>query len=242
MVEFEGKVDSMHCARTSNSFDADPKENKDLAGKLEKLSEETSAFLEVVFSTTLYYADHRKWISHIRNLDCYKIRCPKLDLMLATVLPKDVIKADSYLSRLQQFWLGAVAPLTAILEGSEAGKLMAKQAHAAAQSALCLLDNADDHMTQEDSIECQPRLEIYSGGGKCFPAGSANAIWRGIHKERHRQSGSSKGYQEDHLLKVRGKTSKLFFRIPPWNQQAGCRDGFRSSHGRSQLAVPEDHS
>ena len=30
---------------------------------------------------------------------------------------------------------------------------------------------------QEGLNECQPRLEIYGGGGKCVPAGSANAIW-----------------------------------------------------------------
>ena len=69
--------------------------------------------------------------------------------MLATVLPKDAIKADGYLSRLQQFWLDAVAPLTAILEGSETGDLTAKQAYAAALSALSLLGNANNHMAQE---------------------------------------------------------------------------------------------
>ena len=62
--------------------------------------------------------------------------------MLATVLPKDTIKADGYLSRLQQFWLDAVAPLTAILEGLNAGELTPEQVYAAAQSALCLLGNA----------------------------------------------------------------------------------------------------
>ena len=91
---------------------------------------------------TLSNADRRKRIAHIGIPDCDKIRCPKLDPMLATVLPKDAIKADSYLSHLQQFWLDAVAPLTAILEGSDAGELTPEQVHAAAQSALCLLGNA----------------------------------------------------------------------------------------------------
>ena len=69
--------------------------------------------------------------------------------MLATALLKDAIKADGYLSRLEQFWLDAVAPFTAILEGSEAGELMAEKAYAAAQSALCLLGNPNNHMAQE---------------------------------------------------------------------------------------------
>ena len=132
MAELEGKVDSMQRAGTSSSFDVDPEENKDSAGKLVELSEETSTFLEVAFSTTLSNTDCRKRIAHIGIPDCNKIRCPKLDLMLSTVLLKDVIKADGYLSRLQQFWVDAVAPLTAILEGLEAGKLISEQAYAAA--------------------------------------------------------------------------------------------------------------
>ena len=45
MAELEGKVESMQRAGTSSSFDADPKETKDSAGKLVELSEENSAFL-----------------------------------------------------------------------------------------------------------------------------------------------------------------------------------------------------
>ena len=123
MARLKGRVDSMQRA---DSFVAHPKENKDLAGKLEKLSEETSAFLEVAFSMIFSNADHRKRMAHIGIPDCDKICCPKFDLILATLLPKDAIKADGYLSHLLQFWLDAVAPLTAILEGSEAGKLMAE--------------------------------------------------------------------------------------------------------------------
>ena len=206
MAELEGKVDSIQCARTSSSFDVDPEETEDSAGKLVELSEETSAFLEAAFSTTLSNADHRKRIAQIGIPDCDKIRCPKLDPMLATVLPKDAIKVDGYLSRLQQFWLDVVAPLTAILEGSDVGELTPEQAYAATQSALCLLGNAKNHgarKVQEGLNERQPRLEIYGGGGKCVPAGSTDAIWREIRKESHGQSGSSKGHKEDNLFKAR---------------------------------------
>ena len=108
-----------------------------------------SAFLEVAFSTTLSNADRRKQIAHIKIPDFHEIHCPKLDLMLATVLLKDALKVNGYLSHLQQFWLDAVVPLSAILEGSDARKLMPKQAYVATQSALCLLGNANNHMAQE---------------------------------------------------------------------------------------------
>ena len=65
MAELKGKIDSMERTGTSNSFDADPKENEDLAGKLMKLSEETSAFLETAFSTALSNVDRRKRIANI---------------------------------------------------------------------------------------------------------------------------------------------------------------------------------
>ena len=95
---------------------------------------------------------------------------------------------------------------------------------------------------QEGLSECQSRLEIYGGGGKCIPAGNADAIWRGICKESHRQSGSSKGHQEDNLLKARGKTSKLFFRIPP-PESAGRPQGWFQKRLREIPAIlAEDHS
>ena len=110
--------------------------------------------------------------------------------MLATVLPKDAIKADGYLSRLQQFWLDAVAPLAAILEGAENGELTPEQAYSAAHASSPLLDGECEQSygagkAQKDFTEREPRLEIYGGGGERFPEGSSDAIWRGIHKESH---------------------------------------------------------
>ena len=92
MAELEGKVDSMQHAGMSSVFNVDPEENEDSAGKLVELSKETSTFLEVAFSMTLGNAGRRKWIAHIRIPDCDKIRYPKLNPMLTTVLPKDAIR------------------------------------------------------------------------------------------------------------------------------------------------------
>ena len=52
-------------------------------------------------------------------------------------------------SRLQQFWLDAVAPLAAILEGAEVGELTPEHAYSAAQVALVFMGSANNHMAQE---------------------------------------------------------------------------------------------
>ena len=59
-----------------------------------------------------------------------------MDPVLKSTLPKEAIKADRYLSRLQQFWLDAVAPLTAVIEGMEAGELSVEGAVTTVQSVL----------------------------------------------------------------------------------------------------------
>lgn len=69
--------------------------------------------------------------------------------MLTTILPRDAIKADDYLSHLQQFSLDAIALLAAIFEGAEVEKLMPEDVYSAAQSALVLMGNANNHMAQE---------------------------------------------------------------------------------------------
>ena len=80
--------------------------------------------------------DRRKRVEKVGVPDCDQVRCPKLDGVLKAVLPRDATKADGYLSRLQQFWLDAVAPLAALLESAEAGELTPEKAVSAAQTAL----------------------------------------------------------------------------------------------------------
>ena len=75
------------------------------SGSLVELSETTKAFL-----ATMPNEDCKKRVVKVGIPDCDQICCPKLDGVLKAVLPKDAIKADGYLSRLQQFWLDAVAP------------------------------------------------------------------------------------------------------------------------------------
>ena len=148
MSELQGQVERMQRAGTFISFE-EPGEEDFTTGELVELSEQTRSFLEAAFSATLSNADRKKWIANIRIPDCDKIRCHKLDPMLTTILPKDAIKADGYLSRLQQFWLDAIAPLAAILEGAEAGEMTPEHAYSAAQAALVLMGSANNHMAQE---------------------------------------------------------------------------------------------
>lgn len=135
--------------RTSASFDEPNKEEEPLTGELVELSEQTCSFLEAAFSITLINADCKKRIAYIRIPDCDKISCRKLDPMLTMILLRDAIKADGYLSHLQQFWLDAIVPLAAILESTEAKELTPEQVYSAAQSALVLLGNPNNHMSQE---------------------------------------------------------------------------------------------
>ena len=238
MAELEGKVDSMQRAGTSSSFDADPEETEDLAGKLVELSEETSVFLEAAFSTTLSNADRRKQIAHIGIPDCDKICCPRLDPMLATVLPKDAIKADSYLLRLQQFWLDAVAPLTAILEGSDAGELTPEQAYAAAQSALCLLGNANNHMTQERRkrvlMNVNPALKSMAEEENAFQQAEPMLFGEEFAKKATDRVEAVKAIKKITYSKPGEKCQSRFFRYHPRNQQDGHRGGFRSGCRRFQ--------
>ena len=85
-------------------------EGDDSFGWLVQLTETTKSFLEAAFSGTMSNEDRRKRVEKVGVPDCDQVRCPKLDGVLKAVLPKDAIKADGYLSHLQQFWLDAVAP------------------------------------------------------------------------------------------------------------------------------------
>ena len=84
------------------------------------LTESTRAFLEAAFSATLANADRKKRVECIGMpyYDC--IWSPKLDHVIQ---PNQATKADSYLLCLQQFYLDATAPLTAIIETVEEGEL-----------------------------------------------------------------------------------------------------------------------
>ena len=105
--------------------------------------------MKAAFSGTISNEDRRKRVEKVGVPDCDQVHCPKLDGVLKVVLPKDAIKADGYLSHLQQFWLDAVAPLAALLESVEAGELIPEKAVSAAKMALYLMRNSHQQIAQE---------------------------------------------------------------------------------------------
>ena len=52
--------------------------------------------------------DCRKRVEKFGVPECEYVRCPKLDSLLKSTLSKEAIKADGYLSRLNQFCLNVV--------------------------------------------------------------------------------------------------------------------------------------
>ena len=116
--------------------------------------------------------DCRKQVEKVGVPNCDQVHCPKLDGVLKAVLPRDAIKVDGYLSRLQQFWLDAVAPLAALLESAEVGKLTPEKAVSAAQTALYLMGNVHQQTAQERQkkliLKLNPSLKFMAEDAKSF--------------------------------------------------------------------------
>jgi len=125
------------------------------------ITDATRAFLEAAFSGTM---DNNDLTAHIRRIgipNCDQIHCPKLNGVLKAVLLSDAIKADGYLSWLQQFCLDAVSPLTTILECTEAGDLTPEKVVSSVQVALCLMGSTHQYMAQEIAVETESLLKIH---------------------------------------------------------------------------------
>ena len=152
MATLMSKVETLQQKQASDAslmVQEEDNEEEELSGSLVSLLESTHAFLEAAFSTTLTNADRKGRVDRVGVPDCDSIRCPKLDPVIQAIVPNEVTKADSYLLRPQQFWLDATAPLTAIIETAEEGKLTPELAVSATQTALVLMGNAHQHMAQE---------------------------------------------------------------------------------------------
>ena len=116
--------------------------------------------------------DHRKRVAIIGVPDCDQVCCPKLDGVLKVLFPKDAIKADGYLSCLQQFWLDAVTPLATVLESAEEGDLVPVKVVSATQKALYLMGTEHQQMAQERRkkliLKLNPLLKFMSDDSKSF--------------------------------------------------------------------------
>lgn len=79
---------------------------------------------------------------------------------------------DGYLLCLQQFWLDAVAPLAALLESTEAGESTPEKAVSTTQTALYLMGNAYQQMSQERwkklILKLNPSMKFTAEDSKSF--------------------------------------------------------------------------
>ena len=205
-------------------------EGEEVSGpRLVTLNDTTRAFLEAAFSGTMLNEERKKRVEKIGVPDCNQIRCPKLD---GAVLPKDVIKADGYLSRLQQFWLDAVAPLTAVLESAEAGDLTPEKAVSATQTALYLMGNAHHQMSQERRkkliLKLNPSLRFMADDCKNFSNAAPMLFGESFAKQATTTVEQVKAIKKLHIPSEK----KSFSSYHPRSYQNGRRGGARSGRPR----------
>ena len=186
-----------------------------LGPRLVTLNNTTRAFLEAAFSGTMLNEECKKRVEKIGVPDCNQIRCPKLDGVMKAVLPKDAIKADGYLSRFQQFWLDAVAPLTAVLESTEAGDLMPEKAVSATQTVLYLMGNAHHQMSQERRkkliLKSNPSLRFMADDCKNFSDAAPMLFGESFAKQATTTVKQVKAIKKLHIPSEK----KRFFLLPP---------------------------
>ena len=110
-----------------------------------QVSEAGNAFLETMFGKQMEALSRRKRVQKQGKPDSRWTRCPELDPVVASTLPKDTIKADNKAKRLHTFWLDAVAPIVAVVQDIEDGKVETTEIVKALQTALLFLGNASQH-------------------------------------------------------------------------------------------------
>ena len=239
MATLTSKVETLQQKQASDaSFmvqEEEDNEDDELSGSLVSLSESTHAFLEAAFSTTLTNADRKKRVDRVGVPDCDSIRCPKLDPVIQAIVPNEATKADSYLSRLQQFWLDATAPLTAIIETAEEGKLTPELAVSAAQTALVLMGNAHQHMAQERRkrllMNLNPALKSMANDEKSFKNAAPMLFGDEFAKLATERVDQLKAISK--FSKPEQKKSNRFFGYHPQNSSRGGRGGGnKSGRGR----------
>ena len=203
------------------------KEDEELSGSLVSLSESTHAFLEAAFSTTLTNADRKKRVDHVGVPDCDSIRCPKLDPVIQAIVLNEATKADGYLLRLQKFWLDVTAPLTAIIETAEEGKLTPELTVLAVQTVLVLMGNAHQHMAQERRkrflMNLNPALKSMTNDEKSFKNVAPMLFVDEFAKLATERVDQLKAISK--FSKSEQKKSNCFFGYHPQNSSRGGRGG-----------------
>jgi len=110
-----------------------------------KLSEEGDAFIETAFKSGLDSAARGKKKAKLGLPDSKWLKSPQLDPFIASTIPKDITRADTAAEKIQRYWLDATAPLTAIIEKTDAGEIDQADAIQGIRAALVLMGNASQH-------------------------------------------------------------------------------------------------
>ena len=239
MTALQEKVEAIQknpSSGDSNSRQKDSDdEGDDSSGRLVQLTETTKSFLEAAFSGTMSNEDRRKRVEKVGVPDCDQVRCPKLDGVLKAVLPRDAIKADGYLSRLQQFWLDAVAPLAALLENAEAGELTPEKAVSAAQTALYLMGNAHQQTAQERRkkliLKLNPSLKFMAEDAKSFSSAAPMLFGEEFAKQATATVEQVKAMKK---LNIPSEKKGHFSGYHPRSYQSGRGGGAKSGRTRYQ--------
>ena len=107
-----------------------------------------SAFLETAFKSKIDNLARRTKIKKFGIPDSRWTRCPKIDAVVSENISRDAERTDRTTSRLQQFWLDAVAPIVMVLERAEKFSLP-PEAINMIQTSIQLMGNANYHHSTE---------------------------------------------------------------------------------------------
>ena len=116
--------------------------SEDEGETLFQVSEAENAFLEAVFGKPLEVAMCRKQVQKQGKPDSRWTKCPELDPVVTSTLPKETIKAENKAKRLHTFWLDAATVIMAAIQDIEDGKVETTEIVKALQTALLFLGNA----------------------------------------------------------------------------------------------------
>ena len=134
--------------RPRNDADSDVEEEGEADSPLVPLSEAANAYLESAFKTKLDNSSRKSKATKFGTPDSRWIRCPKIDAVVIANVAKEAERNDRAASRLQQFWLDAVAPLVMLLERDEELQLPV-EAIQMVQTSILLMGNASFHHSTE---------------------------------------------------------------------------------------------
>ena len=88
------------------------------------LTEVGSAFMEAAFMTKLNTASRKKKMVKLGMPDCRWIKSPELDSFVTSTIPKEVVRNDNTSQKTQRLWLKASSVLAAIVDRSDADKIL----------------------------------------------------------------------------------------------------------------------